>query len=524
MNRFTLFATSTVFVLGAGSTAYAGGLAIPGYGSQAQPRAGAFVAKADDPSAIFHNPAGLAKLTGTVVQLGINLVNFSQSFQREGVYDQCTDPKCPAGGLPFAGQPYGTIENQGHGAASIGDFAVMPLISAASDFGLKLPIVFAAGIFAPFSGSPDRQYAPNYGLEADPNTPPPPGRYDIISQEVLAILPSVAVGYRVTSKLDIGARVSWGFAHIKAVSSSWALRNYEEWEGFDAVIAVDAKDNFIPAFGVGAMYRPFSSVEFGINYRSKSSIRAKGTVRPTAGSGTLIEGIDLLEPRTEGPFVCGPGGTVAAFTGCLELELPQVASVGGRWILRDGEEERADVELDVQWENWSSSKDVRVQVDAKTIILPQLPDLVVKHGFKDVFSVRLGGSYTIPLKTNKLNLRAGAAYDTETAPNSWTRLDQDGMARTTLATGVAYELPGWRFELSGGAVLESTRTVSHGGCNPVPGNIGCADNREKPVADRETPDPGQPSYGESNQRENPFNAGVYEQGYIFMGMGVTAWW
>ena len=52
-------------------------MVLPGYGSAAQPRAGAFVAKADDPSAVHHNPAGLAKQRGTVVQIGFNLVSFS---------------------------------------------------------------------------------------------------------------------------------------------------------------------------------------------------------------------------------------------------------------------------------------------------------------------------------------------------------------------------------------------------------------------------------------------------------------
>ena len=175
--------------------------------------AGAFAAKADDPSAIFHNPAGLAKLTGTIIQLGINFVNFSQTFQREGVYDQCTDPKCPDGGLPFAGQPYEKIENQAHGAVSIADFAVVPLISAASDFGLDIPIVFAAGIFAPVSGSPDREYAPDYSIEADPNTPPPPGRYDIIRQEVVVVLPSPAgVGLIAVTRISLPRLPAFGSA------------------------------------------------------------------------------------------------------------------------------------------------------------------------------------------------------------------------------------------------------------------------------------------------------------------------
>ncbi|MBL4770360.1 MAG: outer membrane protein transport protein, partial [Planctomycetes bacterium] len=156
MKKCIALATLLTAVLALPQHSNAGGTAIPGYGSQAQPRAGAFVAKADDPSAIYHNPAGLVKMSGTVIQLGINLINFSQTFQRSGSYDDCTGAKCPVGGVPYAGQPYPKTENTSHGAVHVGDYAVVPLISVVSDLGLDLPMVFAAGVFAPSVGSADR--------------------------------------------------------------------------------------------------------------------------------------------------------------------------------------------------------------------------------------------------------------------------------------------------------------------------------------------------------------------------------
>ncbi|MCP4446656.1 MAG: hypothetical protein GY811_15120, partial [Myxococcales bacterium] len=256
MNTKLALATVAFFSVGAAASAHAGGITNPGYGSQAQPRAGAFVAKADDPSAIFHNPAGLAKLKGTIIQLGVNLMNFSQKFQRSGTYDACTHMKCPVAPLPYEGQSYEQIENQSHGKVHIGDFAVVPLLSASSDFGLDIPLVFAAGIFAPGVGSADREFAPDYIIENDRNRPPPPGRYDVLSQEVAVLYPSVAAAYSLSKKLDIGARVSWGFADVKAETSLWGLRNYEEWESLDVQFSTEAKDHFVPAFGFGALYRP----------------------------------------------------------------------------------------------------------------------------------------------------------------------------------------------------------------------------------------------------------------------------
>src|SRR5204863_8741242 len=60
--------------------ARAGGLFAGDAGAQAQERAGAFAAKADDPSALMHNPAGLVKAKRYEVYIGANVVGYSQSF------------------------------------------------------------------------------------------------------------------------------------------------------------------------------------------------------------------------------------------------------------------------------------------------------------------------------------------------------------------------------------------------------------------------------------------------------------
>ena len=86
MNRLAFVAA---FLLPA--TAVGGGIFVPGTGPQAQGRAGACVAKADDPSALYHNPAGFSKMVGTVIYMGTNFVDYDIEFQRFGRYEdlQC---------------------------------------------------------------------------------------------------------------------------------------------------------------------------------------------------------------------------------------------------------------------------------------------------------------------------------------------------------------------------------------------------------------------------------------------------
>jgi len=63
-----------VFFLGTGGTALGSGYAIYEQGAKAMGNAGAFSARADDPSALFFNPAGILQFDGIQTQLGTTAV------------------------------------------------------------------------------------------------------------------------------------------------------------------------------------------------------------------------------------------------------------------------------------------------------------------------------------------------------------------------------------------------------------------------------------------------------------------
>jgi len=497
------------------ASARAGGLFIPGYGSQAQPRAGAFVAKADDPSALYYNPAGLAKQKGTSIHLGFNFVDFDQTFRRAGAYEQPEEGAPP----PWTGQPYPEVSDNSKPALGFGGFQGIPLFGVATDLGGKTPFVFGIGLIAEHS-FPEREYAEGYQFEGP--EPPPPQRYDIISADVSAAFPSLAAAYRVAPAVDVGVRVSWGFAGSKGKQHVWGIRNYAEDVHRDGVIAVDVADSFIPAAGVGLLYRPIAEVEIGASYHSARSLRMKGDGVAILGSGLELAGEqDFIAPENDRPL-CEAGGNIAALKSCVDLDLPQTASAGARYVLRAASgQERGDIELDVAWEDWSNASDVEVIVDGKSGLSGlRLQPTVIERGFRDTFSFRLGGAYAFDLGENQLEARAGAAYDTAAAPLSWTRLDVDGMARTTLGAGLALRAARLRVELGGGLVLERDRTVPE--CQTSLDQLGCRSAGEQtPPEARESPDPVQPLSTADAQVESPFNAGTYSQGYVLLSVGVT---
>jgi long-chain fatty acid transport protein len=505
------------------ATASAGGIFVPGSGAQAQARAGAFVARADDPSALLYNPAGFAKLDGTQLTLSTNLVDYDIAFQRAGFYKMSN-----AGDVPpsYEGAPYPEVKDISKPALGIGRFQAIPFLGISTDLGRKQwPVRFAFGFFSA-QGYPERHFPESMSVQG-PDPAPAPQRYDVIIQKASPIQPSLAIAYRVLPKLDLGLRVTWGIVTAEGRRATWSVTNYEEFPGRDSVFTIkDAIDPFVPSYGLGALYRPTEYLEFGAAYNSEVSARAVGI--GNAITGDLGLGGLQVVPLPDDQARCEGGGRVDHLKACLYLTLPRNATLGGRYIFRDRNGgERGDIELDLAWENWSSADQIRIVVDGADSLTNQpLNETLSRNGFRDTYSVRLGGSYSQPLGNNKLIFRTGAAYDTAAAPDTFIRLEQDGKARTTLTGGLAFETSRFRIDAGGGVVLEPIINVPQ--CQPPNGpsvaQPGCdGTGRETPVSERVSPDPIQPLRDPGSQVQSPYNAGRYKSSYVLLSLGVTTW-
>src|SRR5580765_782621 len=93
-------------MLCAARVASAGGLLLPGAGAVSTARAGAATVAAEEGEALTLNPAGIARVEGTVITFGISAIDYAMSFQRNGTYDPITEES-----VPYAGMRYPTIEN-----------------------------------------------------------------------------------------------------------------------------------------------------------------------------------------------------------------------------------------------------------------------------------------------------------------------------------------------------------------------------------------------------------------------------
>jgi long-subunit fatty acid transport protein len=500
--------------------AHAGGLYLPGIGAVSSARAGASAASADNPEALLLNPARLASVSGTQIMIGLSLIDFDLSFQRNGSYDEVIGRD-----LAWEGQEYGTQRDASEPPVGIGPFQVIPMIAVSSDLGGRVHgLTIAGGIYAPQS-YPTRSFAADYRID-DPVVPPPPTRYDIVEQEAKFLIGSLGAAYRVGPRLDLGARFSIGTGETRARTFLWGLPNFAEYGGSDADFDVRADDAFMPSFGLGVSYRPTSNIELAAQYSGGFSFVGKGTSKATLSQNLTLAGIPaqlVATPSSEAR--CAGGGTEGAFKSCVDFELPMSASVAARYKFFDRRgRERGDVELDFGWENWGAERatDFLVVVDAQVNGIIALKDGLIRHGFQDTFAARLGGSLRVPVAAQEVALRAGVSYDSAAAKAGWERLDFDGAARTTAALGASLRLSRLQFDLGLGAIFEGTRDVG-GTCNPQLGNLGCdGTGQERPADERTGVDPVNPLFEPDAQSESPVNHGRYSSHYVLLMLGVTA--
>ena len=124
--KLTVSVTTLIGVAAVAAPAFAdGGYYGGALGARAIGRAGAFVARADDPTAVFYNPAGIAKVDGLVVMVGNRVSNNGYAYTRASTRD------------------WGAVGGQGPTVsfAEVKNSSpwqpVEPLISVASNLGLR---------------------------------------------------------------------------------------------------------------------------------------------------------------------------------------------------------------------------------------------------------------------------------------------------------------------------------------------------------------------------------------------------
>lgn len=417
------------------AVAHAGGFETPDNGAEAMGRGGAFTAKADDPTALVHNVAGLAQQRGTRVALDANVWSSTSTFQRAGVYpDSPSDPRTPWGGRPFP-----LVANR---SAPF----LAPMLAATTDLGRFDRVTFGAGVFGP--SSPGTRTFPLVVGGA-----PSPARYDFVQSDSIIAFPTLAVAARLTDAIDLGValQAAYGAFDVTSVSTTDLSRvacPNVEYAPCDSPSRLKATALGYAA-QLGVLARPAAGLVLGAQLRTPITLDASGT-------------IDATSPRAA-PAPSVPG------TVRLVVRLPAVLRVGMRLVFADAGFETGDLEIDGTYEAWS-----RAQGDGVTADVPQLNGLkdihtLTIHHYRDTVSVRVGGAYNVRALGGVLSLRAGAYVDSSATSAPDTRVDIDTLAKTAATLGIGLAVGRFTWSLAYAEIFSASRTVEGGKIRPLNG-------------------------------------------------------
>jgi len=365
-------------------------------GARAAGRAGAFTAKADDLSAIELNPAGIANIGMTVIQIGNRFSYNSYDFTRQATLDW--------GNVDSSGTPanvqFATARNQKPWQY------LDPMLGVVSNLGLK-NWGFAFAAYAP-AGIAKEQYADGGQ------------RYMMLSRDSQILNYTASVAWKYREVLGIGASFLWisvpslkyqliiNGNPLSRASSEDAVRS-----GTDMRATVSGSDPFTPNAVIGAWYRPAQYLQWGLSAQViPSDIRVKGnlSVDPVSDLG------DQVVLKRNG---------ISANDVTLTLPLPIKVREGVRYRHIRGGREIFDIELDVAYEFWSRVQQLTLESNglrAKVLgVGVNVGRIDIQKHWHNTITIQLGGDYAVMPKA--LTVRGGAFYISRLSDPAYTSID-----------------------------------------------------------------------------------------------------
>ena len=416
----------------AGTAAADGGYYGGALGARAAGRSGAFVARADDPTAIHYNPAGLADISGTMVMVGNRVSYNGYSFTRAPTADWGTVPP-DATSAPTV--TFDKVNNQKPWQG------LEPLILVASNLGLR-DFGFALGAF-PTPGASNLDYPQSGGQ-----------RYMMLSREAIILNVAGSAAWKYHDVFGVGATLEWitvpRLNYTLVIDSTPFQQAANPVSSpLDMVAQTQGSDPFTFNAIIGAWFRPVPYLQFGAAGQVvPAQIETNSTLKVTPVDPTMTEEVVL----TRDGF---PANNVNVI-----LPLPLSARVGARYRGLAGTVERFDVELDVEYETWSRVNNFTVDThDLNADFMggnAPLGQIKIAKAWRDTVAVKLGGD--VAVIPGKLALRGGAFYETAVAPASHANIDFAGGAM--FGGSVGGSLAFGRFELAFAYQLRHQQTVT----------------------------------------------------------------
>jgi len=280
-----------IFILSVPTVSNAGNVDTFGIGSKATALGGAFSAYADDPFAVYYNPAGLTQIDRPTVSVGFEVLN----------------PKIKIHDFRAIDGDGNRVEPYGISFSDTSDNLIVPHFGFATHLWSNIYFGIAAyipyGLHVKWEDDPSKNSAAYNGFES----------YYVRG----VVTPTMAI--KLTDKLSVGFGISFGRSDAGTQRRIYAP-SIPSLNG--RVIKGDLHDDFNISFNAGILYKLYDNLSLGLTYRSKTNTDFEGTVE--------VKGIDKVDASTS-------------------IDHPDQLQFGVKYRPN----KRLTLTADVVWTNWS---------------------------------------------------------------------------------------------------------------------------------------------------------------------------
>jgi long-subunit fatty acid transport protein len=369
--------------------AAAQGFSIPEMGTRKNAM-GAVIGRPDDPSAVYHNPAGLPLMQGTWIYLSVGNVWLNTEFRLRPW----------PGSDKYIKEP---VDEEGfYPSAKPSTFAVIPMIVACTNLWTD-KLVAALSFYVPNAA----------GASFDEDGV---ARYHMVNSYVVAGYGTLSLAYRPWRWLSIGAGASVVYARIFARRKFFPVLP----DGLDLgpLLGGDTEleivgDDVIPVFNVGLLFLPLPNLTIGMTMITRYDIELKGDVKLTLGPdsaspGTVWEGTHTTTTNAPWIFMFGANVDVT------------------RWL---------EVGAELRWHTTSQVKEQVTTIEGIDLI----DELVTPKNLRDYYQFSAGVNVRPPLPI-QLELMAGFHYESASAPHNTITVEQPSFAHWGVHVGGRYRI------------------------------------------------------------------------------------
>ena len=254
-----LLAFLTLFPLLLTSNSKAGNVDTFGIGSKATALGGAFSAYADDPFAVYYNPAGLTQIDRPTISIGFEVLNPKIKVHDFRAID----------GDGNRVEPYGISFSDSSNNLVVPHFGFATHLWNNIYFGIAAYVPY--GLHIKWEDDPSKNSAAYNGFES----------YYVRG----VVTPTMAI--KLTDKLSVGFGISFGRSDAGTQRRIYAP-SIPSLNG--RVIKGDLHDDFNVSFNAGILYKLYDNLSFGLTYRSKTNTDFDGTVE--------VKGVDKVSAST----------------------------------------------------------------------------------------------------------------------------------------------------------------------------------------------------------------------------------